>query len=242
MNRPHLRISATAKFALAAASIACGLTAVQPCFAASIVDAVNDYNSTYIGPMGPGLDVLSFSVTNDNANFYISGTLDGVPGTTGSRYNVGIDRGAGRYQFGAGIRPDILIDAAVNLFPATNSGQATLIGPPDMITQLTPGAVTITDNTISAVVPINLLPSTGFAPEDYKFYFWSRINIAPPLYYGIADFAGTGPLTSTAVPEPSTWALMLVGLAGVGAVMRRRRPALIESTLSADRGRAQSPY
>ena len=33
---------------------------------------------------------------------------------------------------------------------------------------------------------------------------------------------------STAVPEPATWAMMIFGLGGVGAVMRRRRqqPAL----------------
>jgi hypothetical protein len=81
-----------------------------------------------------GLDILQFSVTRNAANFFISAVLDGVPGTTNSRYNVGVDRGAGTYHLGAGIRPDILFDSAINLQPATLSGQVTFIRPPDIIT------------------------------------------------------------------------------------------------------------
>jgi hypothetical protein len=38
-----------------------------------------------------------------------------------------------------------------------------------------------------------------------------------------ASYAGTLNLTSVAVPEPSTWALMILGFGGAGAVIRSRR-------------------
>ena len=62
-----------------------------------------------------------------------------------------------------------------------------------------------------------MLPSTGFAPEDYTFLLWSRTQLAPGVQpqLGIADFApdeGLLPL----VPEPSTWAMMLLGFGAVG--------------------------
>jgi hypothetical protein len=233
LNRSHCKISASARTWLATVSAICAVAAAQPCQASTIVDPAGDPIDTYIGAVGPGLDILQFSVTRDATNFFISAVLDGAPGATGSRYNVGVDRGAGAYRFGAGIRPDILVDAAVNLFPATNSGIVTFIGPPDILTPLPSGAVSIEGDTISAIVPISMLPSTGLNPADYKFYFWSRVNITPPtpLYYGIADFAGTGPLRAT-VPEPETWGLMMFGLGMIGAFMRRRSPKPVAHAVS----------
>ncbi len=37
---------------------------------------------------------------------------------------------------------------------------------------------------------------------------------------------GIGGVSDGGVPEPTTWALMILGIGSVGAVMRRRRPAL----------------
>jgi len=211
--------------ALPAAAISSLSVATQPCLASTIIDPPHDLIDTYIGPPGPDLDIVEFSLTRDSDDFFIRAVLEGVPGTTGSRYLVGVDRGAGAYRFSAGIRTDILIDAVVNLFPATVSGQVTFIGPPDVINPLPSGAVWIDDNTISAIVPISMLPSTGFDPNDYRFYLWSRTPVAPPSHpiFGVADFAGTGPLTTT-VPEPPTWGLMLFGLGLLGAVLRQRAP------------------
>ena len=39
----------------------------------------------------------------------------------------------------------------------------------------------------------------------------------------IGLIGASAPLFSSAVPEPSTWAMMLIGFAGLGAVLRRRR-------------------
>lgn len=46
--------------------------------------------------------------------------------------------------------------------------------------------------------------------------------VSSPIYYGFADGAG---LEGTALPEPAAWALMLVGLGGLGAAVRSRRRA-----------------
>jgi hypothetical protein len=43
---------------------------------------------------------------------------------------------------------------------------------------------------------------------------------------GLAESVGFSNFSiSYAVPEPATWALMLTGLAGLGAAVRQRRPA-----------------
>ena len=38
-----------------------------------------------------------------------------------------------------------------------------------------------------------------------------------------SDRIGTYKLSFGAVPEPATWGLMIIGMAGVGVAMRRRR-------------------
>jgi hypothetical protein len=43
----------------------------------------------------------------------------------------------------------------------------------------------------------------------------------------VADISGTASFDS-AVPEPATWAMMLLGFAGIGMSLRRRRPTLAQ--------------
>lgn len=54
---------------------------------------------------------------------------------------------------------------------------------------------------------------SGFANDDFGDF---SLNVAGP---GIATFNGI----SGAVPEPATWAMMLLGFGGIGYSMRRRR-------------------
>lgn len=42
------------------------------------------------------------------------------------------------------------------------------------------------------------------------------------LRFGLGEVQFSGSLVSGAVPEPSTWAMMIAGFAGLGAVMRRK--------------------
>lgn len=48
---------------------------------------------------------------------------------------------------------------------------------------------------------------------------------------GRGSFAGDLSFSSAAVPEPSTWALMLLGFAGIGTVIRRRRNAEVRANV-----------
>jgi hypothetical protein len=91
-----------------------------------------------------------------------------------------------------------------------------------LTTPLPSGAFTISGNTISVIVPVSMLPSTGFASEDYTFLLWSKTQIPGVPQLGIADFAPDQGALSL-VPEPSTWVMMLLGFGAIGFVMRRSR-------------------
>ena len=203
------------------------LCAPEPCSATTIVDPSGDMLSTYVGPLGPDLDILQFTAEIRGGNILFDVLLNGAPGTTvGSKYNIGVDRGAGTNTFPVGFRPGASQDAVINLTPATIAGEVRLFegGAVVTTTPLSSGAVTISGNSISVVVPISMLPSTGFASQDYTFLLWSRTQLAPGVQQqlGIADFApdeGLLPL----VPEPPSWAMMLLGFGAIGVVARRSR-------------------
>jgi hypothetical protein len=60
-------------------------------------------------------------------------------------------------------------------------------------------------------------------PGDQVAFFarWSGANDGPESFFLVAAPGGTG-----AVPEPATWAMMILGFGAAGSVMRRRRAAL----------------
>jgi hypothetical protein len=67
------------------------------------------------------------------------------------------------------------------------------------------------------------------AGEDVVFGGGSPNPVGPGTYsLGYRIFGTFDP--ASAVPEPATWAMMIVGFGGVGAVLRRRRP---QATLAA---------
>ena len=202
------------------------LCAAEPCIATTITDPSGDILSTYVGVVGPDLDILQFTVTADTENFYLGVLLAGPPATTAlTRYNVGIDRGAGTNTFPPGFHDEVLLDAVVNFIPNPQTAEARLFvgGAVVMTTPLPAGAFTISGNSMSVVVPISMLPSTGFATQDYTFILWSRTQIpGVPAQLGVADIAPDQGLLSL-VPEPSTWAMLLLGFGGIGYQMRRSR-------------------
>ena len=220
-------MASTSRSVIAISIAGAALWAAEPCSAATIVDPSGDILSTYVGQVGADLDILQFTAEIQGDNLLLEVLLNGAPGTTAlSRYNVGVDRGAGTNTFPAGFRPGASQDAVVSFVPAALTGEVRLFqgGVVVTTTPLSSGAVTISGNTMSVVVPISMLPSTGFATEDYTYLLWSRTQLAAgvPQQLGIADFApDQGVLPS--VPEPSTWVIMLLGFGAVGFVVRRSR-------------------
>ena len=66
--------------------------------------------------------------------------------------------------------------------------------------------------------------SSGFVAGINTLDF-SVTDGGPPTALRVDDLAGTASLAG-GVPEPATWAMMVLGFAGLGAVIRRRRAAL----------------
>ena len=201
---------------------------------ATVVDPADDLLASYTGPVSGDVDILSGDVAFDGTSFLLSATLasdiDAVPGQL---YAWGIDRGAGTPRIDLlrdpDIAPDIAFDAVLVMLP---NGVLTVVtipvaGAPTFTTLI--GGTVVDGDTLSANIPLSLLSSTGFAPEDYTFGFWSRIRVDPTVdgtNNEIADFLGSGSINARVVPEPATWLTMLLGFGVVGTAMRRARKAL----------------
>ena len=74
-------------------------------------------------------------------------------------------------------------------------------------------------------IGVPMAGSTGFTgplgPGTYAFWL-QEASPGSPVHYGfnfvVGEFIGESP-----VPEPATWAMMLLGFGAVGYAMRRRR-------------------
>ena len=206
-------------------STATALACAGGAAAAPVTDAAGDFVPTYVGPTNGDLDVLSTSVEFAGANLIWHVTTAGAIGTTaGSLYVLWVDRGAGTPRFGPGA-PNVLFDAVAVFRPAGPDVVADLTGVPPgapVITLLPADAFSVDGATLTGVVPLSLLPSTGFDPDDYRFTVGTRIG--DTAFNQIADFAPNNGMfvgESDAVPEPAAAALLLGGVGLLG--WRRRR-------------------
>ena len=204
---------------LLAASAALALTLAAPALATTVLDPVGDFIPSYTGPQIGGLDVVSFSAEFDGTNFRLSSTMAGpiVAGT--GFYVIGVDRGAGTAGFASIGLPGVLFDSIIRL---NQDGTGSVNRMPGTV-NLDPGSINISGSTISAIVPLSLLPTRGFGPLNYGFNIWPRTSTVAGTA-AISDFAPNNS-TITAAPEPAAWALMLLGFGSVGALIRRRRAA-----------------
>jgi hypothetical protein len=87
---------------------------------------------------------------------------------------------------------------------------------------LNPADISITGNILTFKIAASLMPSTGFTPENYGFNLWPRIGTGNNNQ--ITDFAPEN-VTLAAVPEPATWAMMIIGFGAMGGMVRGRRKA-----------------
>jgi hypothetical protein len=180
---------------------------------------------TYTGPQNQDLNVETAQAFFDGTNFTFTSTLGAAVGTTsGVDYIWGVDRGllSNEALFGA-FAPGVLFDAVVILSDSggVGSGFVDDIANGSVITPLAPGAVTISGDTITGVVPGSLLTSTALNGAQYEVNLWPSLGIPGPNS-DIAEFApsvNADALVTT--PEPATLGLLALGLIG-GAALRRR--------------------
>lgn len=196
--------------------------------ASAATDPTGDFLPTFTGAQSGQLDFTSASARFDGTNFNLGLTLAAPHSGSANVLHVwGINRGAGIPRLNLlsdpDLDPSVRWDSLAVLF-----GDGTLrvvtfpqAGAPT-ITPIAGGAV-INGNTISASVPLALLPSRGFATSSYTFQLWSRLRVNPVADGTNNEIADFGPRIFAAVPEPASWALMIAGFAATGWAARRRR-------------------
>jgi len=139
---------------------------------------------------------------------------------------------------------------------ATNSGPVLTFGAAGSLRTLSisaggsetlPGQDTPIDYYVNVFLPGNWT-TEGSSPGDYNSLSWNPAFSTPTFTYDMAtntttissaDYAfipsvGGGPdlnftLIGSAIPEPSTWAMLLMGFVGTGFMMRRRALAMAKA-------------
>jgi hypothetical protein len=183
--------------------------------ATTVTDPTGDFIASYTGPHEADLDVTSFSVTyNATAQaFTVSSTMAGaIDASLPGFYAIGVNTGTGTGPFAGIGAPNVLFNKVISV---QKTGAATISG------VAVPGGAQISGDTLSLIVPLSMLPTTGFAPLNYGWNIWPRSGTVGGNAV-ISDFAPNN-ATIAAVPEPASWAMMLGGFGLVGAAVRRRR-------------------
>jgi hypothetical protein len=206
---------------LAAAALISAFAQAAPANALAIFDPKGDFLASHAGPSAGDLDIEVAEVILHEDRIFFGGALFGdVRTTPGATYVWGIDRGAGSAGLFGGtppVGPGVTFDAVLAV-KADRTGTLMVfneIGAPT-VTNLTENVFAF-ETLVGAIVTKDLLPSRGFAFEDYRYNFWTRSGSGNP---GIADLAlDRG--TFAAVPEPQSWALMIAGFGLAGWRARR---------------------
>ena len=185
--------------------------------ATSIPDPTGDFLPSYTGTHQADLDVTSLSVSFNSmtSSFLIQSTMAGtINSALPGFYVIGVNTGTGVIApFGSIGAGNVRFNQAITV---QKDGTAKVGA-----TSLAAGSVTIGGNALSLIVPLSLLPSTGWDAEHYAFNIWPRSGTVGGLAT-ISDFAPNNSDLSAA-PEPAAWAMMVSGFGLTGTAMRRRR-------------------
>jgi len=194
------------------AIVATGLAAAANAYA--VTDPANDFLAGYTGSRDAAFDVLSADVAyNAGTNEFVFRTTaaGAISGVAGAAYVFGLDVGGStNAPFASVGLPGVTFNSTVQL-RADGTGSA---GASAVTTH-------IVGNEIFSTVSASLLPSRGLAFKDYTWTVWSIDNRVPGLAR-LADFAPDVNIGVSAVPEPSTYAMLAAGLGLMGVVARRR--------------------
>jgi PEP-CTERM motif len=211
-----------------ALAIAAALAAASA-HATTISDSVGDFLPTFVGPHDADLDITSFTVDLVGSNFIVSATVNGLIGSTpNSEFVFGVNTGGAFAPFSP-IETGVLFNSVAVLANKVTAGGSGFVA--DGLFQS--GGPTVTGlsevigagDTLSAVIPVADLPSTGLTPGHYGFSLWTRLDTPKAGQSPISPLADFAPDNSTisAVPEPAGWALMILGFGALGATLRLKR-------------------
>jgi hypothetical protein len=200
-----------------------------PGSAASVTDPANDILPTFSGSHTDGdLDVLSANVTLQGSNLVFTGTVrSDIEGEDGEQYVFGINRGQGAAKFSNIGNPGVLFDSTFVIKPDGESAVNDLIS--GSMTAISD--VTVSEKTITGIVPLSDLPSEGFDPTAYEYNLWSETTPGNAGNTNIADFAPNNAVATistgdvAAAPEPGTIAMVGIGTLSAIMLIRRRRSA-----------------
>ena len=193
------------KSILAGALALAAILATGPAFATTVTTSTG-FLPTYVGPQNGDVDILSASATIDGADLVLSATADAPIGTTpGAVYVWGINtEGAGApAPFASEGFGNVVFNNAITVNPAAPAT-----------------GVTISGDTITDVIAISSLKNVLLSPEQFGISLWPVVGKG---FTGFSEFVpGNGTFAVGGVPEPASWALMILGFGGLGVVLRSR--------------------
>lgn len=178
-----------------------------------------------------GAPTVNFSFLDSGfttvAFFTFSGTVaDGNPATVTGPSEYQQDGLNGSFSFLS--KTGFMIDS-VNYAAGTNLLSATFS---DAAINSTGTCGSVSNSTLlghSIVYTSSVLDVDAFTGKDVSFTLTSaRPAITATAGHSLSNFSAssTGSFAGATVPEPSSWALMLLGFGGIGAIVRRRRSSL----------------
>ena len=166
---------------------------------------------TYTGPKNGDLEIASASAFVEGGNLVLSATAMAPIGTTpGTDYVWGIDT-----------------DPAIATAAFASEGFGKVVFNDVVGAKVGGAGVTVSGDTITDTIAIASLKNVVLSPDQFLISLWP---VAGSGFSGFSEFVpGNGTFTAGPVPEPATWGLMLLGLGGLGAVLRsgRRRQAAV---------------
>ncbi len=211
-------------FKFAAAIAACATLAASAA-SASILASVPSNGSVFStladqdNPTVPENYLVQFTLASDS-------TIDGFDVYTNPAF------GSVGFNVTVKVRADVGGDPAANLFEFTdtidtrtvlNTSEA-LVGAHFAGLALSAGTYWMGMSGTSAELGWNSYDYGVAQPASQRQLNIDALVPTPPDIHTLGyQVEGEGPATGPGVPEPATWAMMLVGFGGLGAVMRSRR-------------------
>lgn len=174
--------------------------------------------------------VLTASVSGaaHAAPVILSGTTTGAPSynrasSTTSLSSVGTNAGYQSFAFTVNTAGTYTFDA-LSSFDNVLSLYTGAFNPASPLTNIS--AYNDDTNGLNARISASLLAGTA-----YNLVFASYVNSDRGAFSVTANGPGTVSQTG-AVPEPATWAMMILGMGAVGFAMRRRQKSNVKTTVA----------